>query len=1618
MRHAGVMFCLLIGLCVVRNTAVTRAADSVSSAPSGSAAGPTGSGSGPAGSGSAPTGSTAAPMGSASVPGGQIAQLAPTSASNSSTAGGPGSGPGDQGAQPPAGAHRSLAQVVYAAGAVAKPGTYARLPDMTVRDLLHQAGDVLPAASLQRAYLQRTNPDGTQGNPYTISLDKALKGDPDNNLTLQDEDSLVVLTTEQAAYSPERVVQITGAVAHPGLYPRTEDMRVSELVRSAGGITPSAATDRAFLRRFSPDGSMGPLIPLNLQQALAGDPVSNMILQDRDSLLVQTQAQGQGAARREVLISGAVQNPGSYPRTEGMTVMDLVKTAGGTLPTANLDNAYVQRVNPGGSFRPVIRLNLRRALAGDFENNFELQDQDSLTILTQDQPNFQPIRTAQVMGAVQNPGRYPISESETVRDVLHRAGGILPGGSGLQGSPMQGSGQGALIQHINPDGSFGKLDTIDLQKAMAGDAANNLAIEDRDVLTVLSQAQMATGNQALPLLLFGYDFFQTARQDVDARRRASAPSQSQTMPQLNVPLSQVQNAEAQAGGQQGGNGASPSSAPGGGIGGPAGAAAQGVSAAPPTPSLPTTSPFVAPAAPVNLLPGAIQWSSVLASTAERYQLGPGDTVVLRYWSPTIESTEVTLKVDSRGILELPAGAQALVRGLTVSQAENHIRRLLESRIRKVDLTLTLTALRSMSVMVAGESYAPGSYQAPATATFFNVLYASGGPTENGTLRRIQLKRTDGTTLTFDFYDFLLKGESTLDVPLQPGDVIFIPPVGSRVTIKGEVFRPAIFEIKDGERLHEAMRYSGGAKPSGVSQRVSIESYRPGADRTLIDANLESTAEADNPVLYNGDVVEVLSVRSEFMNAVSIEGAVDQPSRYAVTKGLTIADLVDRARGLLQDAYTPRADLFRQNPDKTQKLIPIDLALAMQRDPTANIAVEAEDRLVVYSTRDVQFTGYRRVDVVGAVRKLGSYYRADNMHVLDLLIQAGGLAPDASLTQAFLQRKNQDGTLGPLLRINLNKALANQPEDNIELRDRDVLTVFTVRQAVYTPDQEVRIMGAVQIPGTYPRAEKMRVQDLVLRAGSTLPNAAMDRAFLQRVNADGTFGPLLTIDIRKALASDPKDNVEMQGGDTLLIQTIEEADYHAKQEVQISGAVQTPGWYARAEKMRVSDLVRRAGDALPTAMLDRAFLQRTNPDGTFGPQLVVDLRKALDDDPENNVELQDNDNLLVQTKEQAQYRPVQMVDIEGPVQNPGKYPRAENMHVSDLLSRAGGVLPMASTQLEVAHARTSAESAPEEAVISVEPFAIHPDLLLKDGDLVILKGIGDYQDHPRMVTVLGEVKNPGPVILRGHDMRLSDVIREAGGLRSEAYARGAEFVRVPAILATAGQKQLAVVISKLNDQLNMIALGREKARSDVERIQAMNAPPVQSAGSTLALLGGNTSAPAAVTVLPPAAADRILSTDLVSPARVLTPDQFEPQGNVAINLPAALEHPRSDDDIVLYDGDTITIPEIPTTVTVVGAVIHSTAVAFDRKAKLGYYIDRAGGYTDDAARDRIVVIRPGGGLLTMSQVKSFEPGDYILVPTQVVAAKIASLHPSEVSTMLNNVMSTGISALVVKKLLGY
>ncbi|HEY4047799.1 MAG TPA: SLBB domain-containing protein [Acidobacteriaceae bacterium] len=315
-----------------------------------------------------------------------------------------------------------------------------------------------------------------------------------------------------------------------------------------------------------------------------------------------------------------------------------------------------------------------------------------------------------------------------------------------------------------------------------------------------------------------------------------------------------------------------------------------------------------------------------------YVLGPGDQLVVRIWGQVNFNALVT--VDRSGAVYLPQVGEIHVAGLPYSQVQDHLRQQVGRIYRNFDLSVEMGQLRSIQVFVVGQARRPGTYTISSLSTLVTALFATGGPSVQGSLRDIQIKRNEQVVTHFDLYDLLLRGDKSKDVPLLPGDVIYIPPVGPQVGIGGSVRNPAIYELKDTTSVGQALEFAGGISPTASVLRASIERIDEHKARSTTDITLDGTG-LETP-MRQGDILNVLPISPEFQNTVTLRGNVAVPGRFSWHTGMKLSEIIPDSKSLITRDYWDRRsqlgipgpefkpeyaynpDYYLRNPDGTRR----------------------------------------------------------------------------------------------------------------------------------------------------------------------------------------------------------------------------------------------------------------------------------------------------------------------------------------------------------------------------------------------------------------------------------------------------------------------------------------------------------------------------------------------------------------------------------------------------------------------------------------------------------------------------------------------------------------------------
>ncbi|PZR19835.1 MAG: sugar transporter, partial [Flavobacterium psychrophilum] len=425
------------------------------------------------------------------------------------------------------------------------------------------------------------------------------------------------------------------------------------------------------------------------------------------------------------------------------------------------------------------------------------------------------------------------------------------------------------------------------------------------------------------------------------------------------------------------------------------------------------------------------------------------------------------------------------------------------------LSVSLGNIRTIRITIIG-SKVPGNYSISSLSTVYNALYIAGGPSENGSYRNIELIRGNKVIKYIDIYRFLVGGDQSDNLGLRDNDVIRIPVYKNRVTVEGEVKRPGIFEMKEGETFSDLISFASGF--SEVAYTATVNVIR----KTDKEFKVEDISSADFSTYKpkSGDIYKVSKILNRFENRITIEGAVFRPNQFSFVSGMRVSDLVNKADGLREDAYLQRARLIRQKEDLSTEIVEVNLANAMAGDALANIELKKEDVLTIYSSLD--FKENYNVTIEGEIKNPGVYPYFENLSLNDVIIQAGGITGAASKRveiARMIKSEDIDNT-NPrkveVLNIEINTS-DNEQAQNIKLQPYDIVNIRKV--AVFEQPEMVSVIGEVIYPGKYVLENKdERIADVIKRAGGLSPQANVLGVKIRRPVKNDQIEDLSRIDL--------------------------------------------------------------------------------------------------------------------------------------------------------------------------------------------------------------------------------------------------------------------------------------------------------------------------------------------------------------------------------------------------------------------------------------------------------------------------------------------------------------------------
>ena len=478
------------------------------------------------------------------------------------------------------------------------------------------------------------------------------------------------------------------------------------------------------------------------------------------------------------------------------------------------------------------------------------------------------------------------------------------------------------------------------------------------------------------------------------------------------------------------------------------------------------------------------------ATPKNYVLGPDDEIIINFTG--LNESSVDAKISTEGTVQLPYAGIISLNGLTIEQASQKIKNKMKQAYPalasgRTQLFVTLSNMKSIRVKVVGEAEHPGNYLISSMAGFFNVLYLSNGPSEKGSLRKIELIRNNKVIDIIDFYSFLQKGIMGKEIRLEDQDIIRFPLYQKRVFLSGEVKRPAIFELLEKETLAELLQFGGGLEAAALKDVAKIVQM---GDKEM---KLRDVVAADFNYFIprDGDSVFFEKVLPRFTNRVILTGAVYRPGNYELTEQLSLAKLIKKADGLKQDAFTNRGYIKRRNASSERELISFHTGHIVNGKQD-DILLVREDSVFILSKDSLQ--DIPSVTVAGNVRIPGNFQYREGMSVEDVIVMAGGFTNDAATHKIEISRleKNTGDTLAnkliDLVTLDVDATLSNQSSKTI-LQPLD--HVFVPRLLNYRNLGSVKIRGEVLYAGDYSLEKRNEtIQEVIQRSGGISPFASM------------------------------------------------------------------------------------------------------------------------------------------------------------------------------------------------------------------------------------------------------------------------------------------------------------------------------------------------------------------------------------------------------------------------------------------------------------------------------------------------------------------------------------------------
>jgi protein involved in polysaccharide export with SLBB domain len=572
--------------------------------------------------------------------------------------------------------------------------------------------------------------------------------------------------------------------------------------------------------------------------------------------------------------------------------------------------------------------------------------------------------------------------------------------------------------------------------------------------------------------------------------------------------------------------------------------------------------------------------SEISAVPDTYTVGRGDEFKINLYGK--ENLTHTVIVDREGRLSIPDLTPVFVAGLSFVEVKELVKSKISQEVIGVKAFVSLGQLRSMRIMVLGESFKPGSYTVSSLTTVSHALFVSGGVSDIGSLRNIQVKRAGKVVQNFDLYDLLIKGDSSDDIMLKPGDVVFIPTVNKQVTISGLVKRPAIFELKNNETAQQLISMAGGFKAAANPKKTRVERFSGNNTKNIQSIDLSQSNVEFIPL--NGDKITVPSSSNEYDNAITIMGAVTLPGHYQWQKGDSISSFITSlTKDILPIADFDYSLIVRELEIGGRIEV---LNFSLKNIQNKDVKLKAKDVIIVFSRYESKIDEKRILNKLALTEeqiyqqlKSEQWQKFESEKFYDHIGQP-----------IEEQEENDSDSLSQILKGANKKSIANQ--DYSVFSRYKLLTPVVLKlkeQANYSENKKVvYINGQIKYPGVYPFSVGAQVADLIVAAGGLLDSSYLEKSEVTRL--DSTTKEIKHFEVNlKSELNNTHSLFSLQNEDTLHINKI--PTWQGAQFVTIAGEVQFPGKYRIKKGESLSSLLKRSNGLTEFAFSEGAIFTR-------------------------------------------------------------------------------------------------------------------------------------------------------------------------------------------------------------------------------------------------------------------------------------------------------------------------------------------------------------------------------------------------------------------------------------------